>query len=228
MIIRCVIVEDESLSRGILEKYCAVHPELELLAAFPAAEPALEFLKTNETDLVFLDVMLPGINGFEFLDQLPLSPRVILTTSDTSYAFTAFEYHVTDYLKKPISHKRFEESVEKAKESGIGQAKNGRDVFIKSEGKYMRLQYADILYIESMGDYVRYVTDKGEHITHSTLKAVEAKLDEQFFLKVHRCYIVNMKTVTDLVDNMLQIGSRQVPISKSCRPEVMKRLKIAK
>jgi DNA-binding LytR/AlgR family response regulator len=225
--ISCVIVEDEPVSRSILERYCDKHAGLELQASFPAAEPALEFLKTCEVDIVFLDVMLPGINGFEFLDQLPVSPRVILTTSDTSFAFTAFQYNVTDYLKKPITYFRFEEAIDKARESGLRPAA-GKDVFVKSEGKYIKMHYADILYMESMGDYVKYVTLNGDHLTHGTLKATEARLDAEQFMKVHRCYIVNLKAVKGVNDKMIRIGEAQIPVSKTCWPELLRRLNIAR
>jgi DNA-binding LytR/AlgR family response regulator len=226
--ISCIIVEDEPLSSNILERYCSKHPDLELAASFPAAEPALEFLKTTETSIVFLDVQLPGINGFEFLDQLPFSPKIILTTSDTSFAFTAFQYHVTDYLKKPISYPRFEAAVAKAMSAGILQdaGKSGNDLFIRSEGKYVRMNYADILYIESMGDYVKYVTPTGEHITHNTLKNAFTTLDHQQFMKVHRCYIVRLEKVTDVTDKVLRVGTIEIPVSKNCKTELQQRLHI--
>jgi DNA-binding LytR/AlgR family response regulator len=211
----------------VLELFCRKHGQLVLLASFEAAEPALEFLKTTKTDILFLDVMLPGLNGFEFLDQLPFLPKVILTTSDTRFAYTAFEYQVTDYLKKPIAYPRFEAAVNKALDSGIPRPDTGaEDIFVRSEGKFIRLNYAGILYIESMGDYVKYITADGEYITHSTLKAVESKLDNQLFMKVHRCYIVNLKQVKDVTDKILRIGNAEIPISKNCKTELQQRLNI--
>ncbi|MBL7729044.1 MAG: response regulator transcription factor [Dinghuibacter sp.] len=224
---RCIIVEDDAVPRLVLERFCERHPQLELAGSFPTAEQALEFLQHNETDIIFLDVMLPGINGFEFLDQLPFLPKVILTTSDTSFAFTAFEYHVTDYLKKPLSYPRFEAAIGKA----VGQpvaAEQEDELFIRSEGQYVRLYFPEILYVESMGDYVKYVTAGKEYITHSTLKNTEAQLPPHLFMKIHRCYIVNLKQVGNIADNMAQVGSAKIPVSKAIKAELLQRLNIAR
>lgn len=224
---RCIIVEDDAVSRTVLERFCEKHPQLLLSGSFPAAEPALEFLKNNETEIIFLDVMLPGINGFEFLDQLPVLPKVILTTSETGFAFTAFEYHVTDYLKKPISYPRFEAAIGKATGHAVAAAQ-GEEVFIKSGGQYIRLSYTEILYVESMGDYVKYVTTTQEYITHSTLKNTEAQLPPQLFMKIHRCYIINLKQVQHIADNLAVIGNAKIPVSKAIKAELLQRLNITR
>jgi DNA-binding LytR/AlgR family response regulator len=210
-----------------LERFCEKHEGLLLSGSFPAAEPALEYLKSNETDLIFLDVMLPGINGFEFLDQLPFFPKVILTSSDTGFAFTAFQYRVTDYLKKPFSYPRFEEAVNRAsRKAGANNPVPEGELFIRAEGHYIRLHLTDILYVESMGDYVKYVTTSGEHVTHSTLKNAGVKLPEQQFMKVHRCYIVNLKQVAGVKDNVLLMTHHEVPVSKPLKAELLQRLNI--
>ena len=227
MKISCIIVEDEPVSRLVLERFCQKHPGLSLSASFPAAEPALDFLKTHETDIVFLDIQLPGINGFEFLDQVPFMPKVILTTNDTGYAFTAFQYHVADYLKKPFSYPRFEAAINKARDGGLAKKSNPpEDVFIRSEGRYIRLNYTDILYVESMGDYVKYVTADGGYITHSTFKNAVEKLPGELFMKIHRCYIVNLKRVSDVADNHVWLGSTEIPVSKAVKSVLLQRLNI--
>jgi DNA-binding LytR/AlgR family response regulator len=228
MKLRCIIVEDEPLARSFLEKFCNRSGMLTVAGLFPNAEEALAFLKNNEVDIIFLDVEMPGINGFQLLDQLVYMPRIVLTSSKTEYAYTAFEYNVTAYLKKPIQYNRFIDSINKIRESLNNNTAehNPEDIFIKSDGKFVRLSYEDILFIESVGDYVKYVTTAKKYITHSTLRAIEEKMDKRFFLKVHRSYIVNIRKIKDIQDHTLVIEGSVIPISKTHKAEVMERLRI--
>ncbi len=225
---KCIIVDDEPMARSFLERYCEKHGNLEMTGSFSDAETAFDYLKLNEIDILFLDVEMPGENGFRLLDKLLYMPKVILTTGRTEYAFDAFQYNVSDYLKKPISFNRFQESINKVTEANTriaGEAAK-EDIFIKTEGKFIRLNYQDILYIESLGDYVKYFTDSKFFLTHSTLKAVEEKMKTKNFLKVHRSYIVNLNKIKDIQDNSIVIQGKVIPISKSMKPEVMGRINL--
>ena len=229
MKLKCVILDDEPMARNFLERYCAKTPQLELLGSFGNAEEAFVYLKETEIDILFLDVEMPGDNGFELLDKLIYMPRVILTTSKTEYAFNAFEYHVTDFLKKPITYNRFLKSIEKAATSASDAATDEpkeKDFFIKAEGKLIRLSYEDILYIESVGDYVKYFTVSKNYLTHSTLKAVEERMGIHQFMKIHRSYIVNLRKIKDIQDNSVVIEGKVIPISKSLRQGVMQKLNV--
>jgi DNA-binding LytR/AlgR family response regulator len=229
MKLKCVILDDEPMARNFLERYCAKTPQLELLGSFGNAEEAFVYLKETEIDILFLDVEMPGDNGFELLDKLIYMPRVILTTSKTEYAFNAFEYHVTDFLKKPITYNRFLKSIEKAATSASDAATDEpkeKDFFIKAEGKLIRLSYEDILYIESVGDYVKYFTASKNYLTHSTLKAVEERMGIHQFMKIHRSYIVNLRKIKDIQDNSVVIEGKVIPISKSLRQGVMQKLNV--
>jgi DNA-binding LytR/AlgR family response regulator len=231
MKIKSIIVEDEPLSLNFLQQYCVKSGMIELLGTFCNAELALDFLRTTEVELIFLDVEMPGINGFQLLDQLMYMPKIILTTSKTEYAFTAFQYQVTDYLKKPIVYSRFTDSVNRVASAITRTDKETEksepeDVFIKSNGKLIRLTFNDILFIESEGDYVKYVTTAKKYIAHATLKSIEERIDHRIFLKVHRCYIVNTKKIQDIQDNSLLIEGNVIPISKAHKDEVIQRLNI--
>ena len=232
MNLNSIIVDDEPISRSFLERYCEKIATVNVLGSFPDSETALAFLQKNEVDILFLDVEMPGDTGFQLLDKLTVMPKVILTTSKTDYAYDAFQYNVTDYLKKPFSYVRFQESVSKAyeafadKKEQVKEAKK-EDVFIKSDGKLTRLNYDDILYIESVGDYVKYCTPDKKYITHSTLKAVEEKINGQHFMKVHRSFIVNLRKISNIQEYTLLIGSSLIPISKLLKTEVMGRLNLA-
>jgi DNA-binding LytR/AlgR family response regulator len=227
-----IIVDDEPISRSFLERYCEKIGNVTVAGSFPDSETALQFLQKNEIDVLFLDVEMPGDSGFQLLDKLVVMPKVILTTSKTEYAYDAFQYNVTDYLKKPFSYVRFQESVSKAFESlndkkEAVKVEKKEDVFIKSDGKLTRLNYEDILYIESVGDYVKYCTPDKKYITHTTLKAVEEKINNQHFMKVHRSFIVNLRKINNIQEYTLLIGNSLIPISKLLKTEVMGRLNLA-
>lgn len=229
MKLNAIIVEDEPLSRNFLERYCEKTGIINVAGSFPCSATALEYLQSNETDILFLDVEMPGDSGFQLLDKLMVMPKVILTTSKTDYAYDAFQYNVTDYLKKPFSFMRFQEAVNKVNESFIDKRPvvKKEDIFIKSDGKLTRLNYEDILYIESVGDYVKYCTPEKNYITHSTLKAVEEKVIGLNFMKVHRSYIVNLRKISNIQDYTLLIGGSVIPISKLLKTEVMGRINVA-
>jgi DNA-binding LytR/AlgR family response regulator len=231
MKLNAIIVDDEPISREFLEHYCLKNGKINVIGSFPESASALFFLQNNMVDLLFLDVEMPGDTGFQLLDKLPIMPKVILTTSKKDYAYDAFQYNVTDYLKKPFSYVRFQESVTRAidlaAEVDSQPEPSQEDVFIKADGKLTRLNYNDILYIQSVGDYVKYCTVERKYRTHSTLKAVEEKIKRKDFMKVHRSYIVNLKKIQNIEDCTLKIGLDQIPISKVLRSEVMGRLNLA-
>ncbi len=224
----CVIVEDLLVAAEYLKKCCEKSGMVDVKGHFPNVDEALAYLNQNSVDLLFLDVEMPGATGFELLDQLAYSPQVILTTSKPEYAFNAFEYHVTDFLKKPFTYQRFLEALQKLNlpsENGNGSAEEDH-IFIKSDGKLVRLNYSDILFIESMGDYVKFVTGDKKYITHNTIKNLEEKVSKQHFMKVHRSYIININKIDDIRENDLFIKGNEIPISKAHRSDVMKRLNI--
>jgi DNA-binding LytR/AlgR family response regulator len=171
---------------------------------------------------------MPGASGFDLMDRLVYTPQVILTTSKTEYAYDAFQYNVTDYLKKPFTYQRFLEAVqkvEKKKEEDESTASNDH-IFIKADGKLIRLLNDDILYIESMGDYVKFITAEKKYITHNTIKNLETKVDALRFMKVHRSYIVNLSRIDDIQENMLYIKGMMIPISKAHKSKVLQKINV--
>lgn len=229
MNLKCIIVEDLQVAADYLARCCEKSGQIEMLAHFPNVAEALVYLNQNSVDLLFLDVEMPGATGFDLLDQLAYFPKVILTTSKEEYAYNAFEYNVTDFLKKPFTYQRFLESIQKVTNPGTENniTSTATDhIFIKSDGKLVRLNNDDILFIESMGDYVKFVTGDKKYITHNTIKNLEEKVNRNTFIKVHRSYIINITKIDDIRENDLYIKGNEIPISKSHRPDVMKRLNI--
>jgi two-component system, LytTR family, response regulator len=229
MILSSVIVEDLQVAADYLTRCCEKSGLLEVRGHFPNVEEALQFLNQQSVDLLFLDVEMPGATGFELLDQLAYSPKVILTTSKTEYAYNAFEYNVSDFLKKPFTYNRFLEAVQKitapTQENNVNSTATDH-IYIKTEGKLIRLNNSDILFIESMGDYVKFVSNDKKYITHNTIKNLEEKVNKQCFLKTHRSYIINIDKIDDIRENLLFIKGNEIPISKAHRPEVLRRLNI--
>jgi len=227
MSISCIIVEDDKISALHLRRMIEQEPSLTLAGIFMNADDALLFLAQEMVDLIFLDVEMPDVNGFQLLDQLPYRPYVILTTAKTEYAFTAFQYSVTDYLTKPITLPRFKEAIKKI-EPFIAKQKdnNANDIFIRADGKLIRLHNNEICFVEALGDYVKFVTENKNYLSLTTLKSIEEKLNDEMFLKVHRSYIINTKKINDIEDNTVLIGKHVIPISKAHRKLVMDRLNI--
>jgi DNA-binding LytR/AlgR family response regulator len=240
MKLSCIIVEDIQIAADFLRKFCEKSDLVEVKGHFLNVADALEFLDREKVDLLFLDVEMPGANGFALLDSLTYSPMIILTTSKTEYAFDAFQYHVDDYLKKPFTYKRFQEAILKLQQKASANetpvpvpapslASGLADtdfLFIKAEDKLIKLKKDDILFLESMRDYVKFVTPARNYITYSTLKNMEEKLIGPNFLKVHRSYIVNINKIDDIRGNTIYLLGNQIPIGKGHKDEVTARLNI--
>lgn len=226
--IRTVIVDDEATARMALSKLCEKFDELNVVAVLEDGLSAVQYLKEHTVDLVFLDVEMPELNGLEVIESLSVRPEIILTTGSVDYALQAFEYSVIDYLVKPIGYPRFSKAMEKysALRSSDDEATADEEhLFVKVDGKLVRLNYDDILFVESLRDYVIFKTAERRFIVHSTLKRVEEKLSKRAeFFKVHRSFIVNLSKVVDIEESNLVIGDRMIPISRSNRAGLMARL----
>ncbi|HUQ66558.1 MAG TPA: LytTR family DNA-binding domain-containing protein [Flavitalea sp.] len=230
MKIDCIIIEDLKVAADYLIRCCEKSQRVEVKGCFPDVTSALGYLNINTVDLLFLDVEMPGATGFELLDKIAYKPKVILTTSKEEYAYNAFQYNVEDFLKKPFAYTRFIEALDKvsAKEDnkGTGPSSHANFIFIKTDGKLVRLNNDDILFIESMGDYVKFVTRDKKYVTYNSLRNLEEKVNKEYFMKIHRSYIINLLKIDNIRENDLFINGIEIPISKSLRADVLKRLTI--
>lgn len=226
--LKCIIVDDDLMSRTLMENLCKRAENLEVAASFTSAEDALQFLNTEQVNLIFLDIEMPGLSGIEFMDRLSSFPHIIITSSKTEYAFEAFEYQVIDYLKKPITFLRFQRALEKVldAERRIQKYKEeAKDVYIREEGKLVRISLDDILFFENLGDYVTIRIANGKrHIIHGTMKGIDSKMKDPRFVKVHRSYIVNLDKIKDIEENTLVIAETVIPISRSHKQALLNRL----
>jgi len=230
MILQCLIVEDDSVSRYALEHYCNQGAFTSLLTSCESAEAALPVLQEQPVDLLFLDVELPGQTGLELLQSLSNVPSVVFVSSEEKHAFEAFKrWGAIDYILKPVNYNAFAEATEKARnkffpsEGTLPQ----QDFFVKSEGKLVRIVLNDILYIKNVGDYIILeMADGQKHISYATLKSVEKQLlrAATIFKKVHRSYIINTRKIDSIEQNMLRIHNQMIPIARSKKDSLMKGL----
>ncbi|MGB5419910.1 LytR/AlgR family response regulator transcription factor [Algibacter sp.] len=234
----CIIIDDEATARAIIAQLCTNIPSLNVLEDFPNAMQAIKYLNQNEIDLIFLDIHMPDFTGFDFIETLKNPPKIILTTSDPKFAIQAFEYDcIIDYLVKPITQDRFDKAIQKAASSDtpskrIKETKNavetssGHDLYINIDRRLIKIDIPTIYLIEAKGDYIQVKTEEKNYTVHSTLKKIEDKLPNDLFLKVHRSYIINVQKIIDIEDNSVLIKKDVIPVSRSNRPELMKRLNL--
>ena len=234
MKLNCVVVDDSSIQRMIIAKLVNNHPNLHLIGDFSNAIEAIKFLNQNSVDLIFLDIHMPTFTGFDLLQTLKNPPKVILTTSDKNFAIEAFEYNcIVDYLVKPVTQERFDKAVSKAKSFNavnVNSKKEAKEVidelYVNIDRRLVKINFATINLIEAKGDYIQIKTDSKNYTVHSTLKKIEDKLPNELFLKVHRSFIINTTKIVDIEDNSVLIGNNVIPVSRSNRPELMKRLNL--
>ncbi|MEM9324601.1 MAG: LytTR family DNA-binding domain-containing protein [Bacteroidota bacterium] len=224
----CIIVDDDEMARASLESLCTKIEELKVVKTCENGLDAMKFLKSNNVDLVFLDIDMPDFTGMDLVKSVDNLPQIIFTTGHLQYALEAFEYHVTDFIPKPIEFRRLLKAVERAKElqTNVDTGKDlQNDIYVRVDGRYIRLDFEDILYIESLGDYVTFITNSGKHIVHSTLKNIDEKIKSEDFLKVHRSYIVNLTKIVDIEETNLVIKDKVIPVSRAHRPVLMQKIK---
>ncbi|MBI1268261.1 MAG: response regulator [Cryomorphaceae bacterium] len=226
----CLIIEDEKLSREALFALCDKVGGMTVEAVENVVD-ARKILSQKTFDLVLLDIGLPDINGVEFLRIGMSLPPVIIISSNEKYALEAFELDVVDYLKKPVSLSRFIQAIDRFKartaivESTVKSEKE-ENIFVKSEGKIIRIPLDDLLVLESMRDYVIFRMEKGKHLVHTTMKNVEEQLkDDDRFIRVHRSFIINRSQISDIQENSVLVHSHVIPVSRSHRSILMEKIK---
>lgn len=229
---RVLLVDDEPLALDVLETYVERIPSIELVKRCDNAIEAFDVLQKEEVDLIFLDIQMPQLSGIDFLKSLKNPPLVIFTTAYPNYAIEGYELNVMDYLLKPISFDRFMKAVNKAQTQVALQNNGGTSevvsddekadfIFVKSDKKLIKINYADINYIEGLKDYVIIRTNSGRVITLQTMKSLEAKLPSDIFKRTHRSYIVNLDKIDAIVGNMVEIDKKHLPIGKNYRDALL-------
>ncbi|MBN8876680.1 MAG: response regulator [Sphingobacteriales bacterium] len=216
--IRCIIVDDEPLAQEVLEAHIKRFGRLEVFAKCPNALEAFKVLHKENIELMFLDIRMPAINGIEFLKSLKSPPKVIFTTAYSEYALTGFELDGIDYLLKPISYERFEKSMEKLfriyPDEKIQQKQY---TYFKVSGKLIKVMHTELLYAQSVKDYILLKTTKGNLLTYMTMKNLAGLLPADTFARVHRSYLVNMNCIEVMDKNILKVAGTNITIGENYR-----------
>ena len=227
----CLIIDDEPIARDILRDYISRDERLNLVGCYKSAGDALKEIGIKQSLLVFLDINMPKISGFELLRSMPQHPMVIFTTAFREYALEGFNLNAVDYLLKPFSFERFLQAVNKAYvvfTSQHSELKSSHlakdDLFVKSDGKLVRIHIDEIYFIEALKEYVKLVTSKGNIITYQSMQLLEEKLPEDQFFRIHRSYIVALAHVQMIEGNMVYVNNMPLPVSRSCKDEFMQRI----
>ena len=226
MKLNCIVVDDSAIQRALIIKLVNETLGLHLVGEYSNALDAKNCVNNVNIELIFLDIEMPLINGFDLLDGLKQKPQIIFITSKADYAVKAFDYEATDFLQKPISKERFQKAVKKAIE--LHQLKNdthedlGEAIIIKSNLKKKKVYINKIKWIEALGDYIKVVTDDENHLVLSTMKSFESELPEGKFLRVHKSYILNIERIEKFNSKFAEIGSNKIPISRNKRDSIAK------
>ena len=226
-VLNCLIIEDESLAARVIADYVSQMPELVLVGICEDVQQAKNVLKEKNIDLIFLDINLPKINGIEFIKALDKKCNIILTTAYHQYAVEGFELEVIDYLLKPISFERFTKAVNKVLdyEKLMSQKEHESDhMFVKASGKMERIMFSQVLYIESLQNYVLIQTTDKKIVTYSTLKNIEALLPANRFIKIHKSFIVAISKISSLQGNNVYIGNTSIPISRKLKDDIRNKI----
>ena len=232
--IRCLAIDDESLALDLLEDNIRKVPFLELAGKCKSAAEAIEILRSEKVDLLFLDIQMPDISGIQLVKSLSQKPLVIFTTAYEKYALQGYELDVLDYLLKPFPFERFLKAVNKAmeyiafreKENLTGELNRGENfIFVRADYKLVRIDLRDILYIEGLKDYIKIYTGEKPVITLMGMNEIMEKLPSGNFIRVHRSFIVNLLKIEYIQRNMIIIGNKEIPVSDHYKENFYKVIK---
>lgn len=227
MLLNCIIVDDEPRAHNVLRHYIGKLPDLHFAASCSHVMEAYYYLKSNSADIIFLDINMPELNGFSLLELTGTKAAVIITTAYTDYAFKSYEYNAIDYLHKPIPFERFVTAIEKANRY-IHYSAPARDagyLEIKIDGALKQIPANDIIYIESLGNYVKIHCINGAYLVLITTRELQDKLPENSFVRIQKSYIINLAYVRALEQNHACLAHCKIPIGKTYKIYVEEQLR---
>ena len=223
----CIIIDDEPLAREAIEMLVKDYKDLTLLGIFNSADAAAAFINQNNTDLIFLDIQMPGTNGLDFAKAIPKETLIIFTTAYAQFASESYEVDAIDYLIKPVKPERFKKSVNKALAySGLFKtnfsANNIESIgddyfFVKAERKLLKILFRQILFIEGLKDYVVLQTEDQKILTAMNIKTIHDQLPKQVFVRISKSYVININHIDSIDNNTVYIGKSEIPIGNTYR-----------
>jgi DNA-binding LytR/AlgR family response regulator len=225
----CIIVDDDKLTCKILDGFVSKSSSLNLIGCYSDSVEARNVLTNrNDIDLIILDIEMPELNGFEFINSLDFPPNIIIVSSAEEYALKAFDFNVVDYLLKPVTYGRFCKAIDKtvryfARKEGTSTG--DEEIFIKKGSSLVKLKLREIIYIEALENYVTLNTQDDKFTIHFTMKAIENQLPSGVFIRVHRSYIINKSMIQTIKENSLDLNVgdslKSIPVGKSFRDSLL-------
>lgn len=230
MNIKCAIVDDEPIARKGLMEYTSQVDFLELVGVFEDAQQLYTIVNEMEIDLIFLDIEMPGFSGIDFIRSLKHPPLIIITTAFQQYALEGFELDVVDYLLKPVTLPRFLKAVNKTREilqaRVVMHAPQSVDdhFFIKENGRYTKVLYDEVLYIEALQNYVAIHLNNRKLVSYITLSQLEKQLPGNLFMRIHKSYMASLLKIDSIEGNTVLIGKEKIPVSRTTREQLMQKV----
>jgi DNA-binding LytR/AlgR family response regulator len=233
-IIKCLVVDDEPFARDVLRRYIEMVPSLSFCGECGNAIEAMSFLQRQSVDLLFLDIHMPQVKGIDLLKIISNPPKVILTTAHAEYALEGYDLDIVDYLLKPIQFERFLKAVGRAFQfarpaaamhtAPVEESRKEPYIYLRADRKMVKVLLQDILYVESMKDYIKVFTTRGTIITKQSITAMEAMLPEGAFIRTHRSFIASVEKIKSFTTELIEIEKAEIPIGKLYRNNVLKAL----
>ncbi|GAA4892236.1 LytTR family DNA-binding domain-containing protein [Flaviramulus aquimarinus] len=231
MKIKCIIIDDEPLAISVIENHLKNFDHVEIVETFNNPLKAYRVLEQEKIDLVFLDINMPQMTGFAFIDNLSYKPLIVITTAYREYAVKSFELNILDYLVKPIPFNRFLKTINKVYQqvyvsntSADVSLQQEPHIFLKVNKKLIKINLNDILYIESLKDYIKVITTLGDYVVHKSLTAITEELPQSNFIRIHRSYTISINKVIALEGNTVEISNRKIPIGRNYVKQTKERI----
>ncbi len=227
---RCIIIDDEPIAIRVIRNHLSVFNNFEIVAECANAPEAMPIISEKKIDLIFCDIQMPQITGVDFVRSLAHPPKIIFTTAYRDYAIEAFELNVVDYLLKPVSFERFTKAINNfleaetahtAPQETIQNKKDAPDyIFLKADKKHYKVNLNEILYFESLGDYVMVFTAGKKIVTKERIRNLVAKLPEKSFIQIHRSYVVSISKIESMGAGFVEIGKKKLPVGRNYKPQL--------
>jgi len=231
MNIKCVIIDDETLAINVIESHLKNFDNIEIAGTFNNPLKAYSIIEHEKIDVIFLDINMPEMSGFTFIENLNHKPLIVITTAYREYAVKSFELNVLDYLVKPIPFNRFLKTINKiyqqvylkntTGDSGLHQEPH---IFLKMNKKLIKVNLNDILFIESLKDYIKVITTLGDYVVHKSLTAITEELPQSNFIRIHRSYTISINKIIALEGNTIEISNRKIPIGRNYLKQTKERI----
>lgn len=231
MKIKCVIIDDERLAIEVIENHLKSFDNMEIVASFDNPLKAYPILEREKVDVIFLDINMPQMTGFSFIENLSNKPLIVITTAYREYAVRSFELNVLDYLVKPIPFNRFLKTINKIYQQvymnsagGDSNLQQEPHIFLKVNKKLLKINLNDILFIESLKDYIKVITTLEDYVVHKSLSAITEELPQSSFIRVHRSFTISINKIIALEGNTIEISNKKIPIGRNYLKKTKERI----